>query len=234
MPKSLRIVFGLIFFSATTLLVVFLVKTQFCAVHFINVSGATEYVSATDVYNFLTDNYGGISLFKVHPNKIQDRLLTTFLGIKSVRVRKLFPNTLDVHIAERSPLVIVCASNKRCYLVSQDGYVLGEVASTSSEFPSIQYAGDVLVGQFLSESFLDTYAKLLSQLAESSVHVNELNFYDSYAEFYTDRGVRVLLPFDKPLDHVLHTLETLLQILDHENKHPLVIDLRYDKVVVSY
>ncbi len=234
MPKFLRFVLGLILASILFSLAVFLVKTRFCAVQFVNISGATEYVSATDVYNFLTENYRGVSLFKIHPDEIQARLLATFLGVKSVQVRRLFPNTLSVHIVERTPLVVVCTSNKHCYLVSQDGYVLGTVASTSLELPSVQYAGDVLVGQFLSENFLDTYATLLSQLADSSVSVNDLRFHDSYAEFYTNRGVRILLSFDKPLEHVLHTLEALLQILEHENKHPLVIDLRYDKVVVSY
>lgn len=103
------------------------------------VSG-TKIISDKDVSNFtqeiLGGKYGGIvprnNLVLAAGNKIEGRLLDNFRRAEKMTVKKIFPHTLWVEVAERRALLIWCVREK-CFLVDERGTAYAEADFESAE-----------------------------------------------------------------------------------------------------
>jgi len=115
-----------------------------------------------------------------------------------------------------------------------DSPILGIVGPESEDLPRIRYAGDLKVGTFVDPVLVPVYLDLIDALETSDIKVSSISFSPKNVTFYTQEGTRVLIGNRGDKQYLLAVLANLLNKLSLEGKDASSIDLRYDKVVVSY
>lgn len=201
----------------------------------IKVVGAQEFVNKEDVLLFAETNYLGENLLFVKKREIENSLKNLFLGAEEVDVKKELPDALLIQIRERIPLAIL--HNERHpdgFMIDKEGYVLGLVDESHDELPSIYYSAELKVGNFVDKNLVPVFYELLEAIRSSDVKVSSISFYPRHVTFYTSGGIKVLVGNEKDKFGALSTLSKLLHNLTLEGKNATSVDLRYDKVVVSY
>lgn len=76
------------------------------------------------------------NLILVLKKNIANDLLSSFKKIRSVEVKKIFPNGLEINISERTALLIFCkkeAVNGNCYIMDEKGVIYTEADLSSQE-----------------------------------------------------------------------------------------------------
>jgi cell division septal protein FtsQ len=201
----------------------------------VDLRGTDSFVNKTDLWNFVEANYVGENLLLINSEDISTAIGERFLGARDVTVAKKYPDVLIIDVEERIPLALLSSSDyDDDFMVDIDGYVLGVVASDYTDLPRISYEGKVRVGEFVTNDLVPTYYGLIEALEATSLKASSMKFHPSFVAFYTSDDIRVLLDYEKDKETALRTLKLLVQNLGLEGKRPSVIDLRYDKVVVSY
>ena len=78
------------------------------------------------------------------------------------------------------------------------------------------------------------YLELVNALSEHKMKVSSMSFYPKYAQLYVNEGIEALVSNDKSRSDSISILGSLLKQLQLEGKKAKKVDLRYDKVIVSY
>lgn len=210
-------------------------KWDYFLVDNIEITGTSKFVNTIDLQNFVQANQIHKNILLLNTMELSKEIKNRFLGASSVEIGKKYPNTLIVKITERKPLALLKNDiSTEYYLIDQEGYLLGTVEDDPDNLPKINFVGDLRVGEFVSKDLVPIYYDIIEALDESKVKVSSMSFYEKHIVFYTNEGVRVLVGNEKEKSTVLSALTKLLKALQIENKKPNSIDLRYDKVVVSY
>jgi len=68
------------------------------------------------------------SIFLASINNIQNQILNSNTGIKTISVNKTYPQNLTIQIQERKPFAIFCQSEK-CFNIDDTGVIFEELAS---------------------------------------------------------------------------------------------------------
>jgi len=197
--------------------------------------GTKTYVNSGDLGVFLHSNYEGKKLPLIKARDLEILLEGRFLGARDICVKKVWPNKLKILVSERKPLARL--SNERYsldHIVDEDGYVLGVVDPDIEDLPRISYSGDLKVGTFVNSTLVPVYLDLIDALETSEIHVSSISFSTKDVTFYTQEGTRILLDKSSDKQYLLSVLVKLLNKLSLEGRDASTIDLRYDKVVVSY
>lgn len=199
------------------------------------VEGTKSFVNDLDMLELVkTRSYGSNILF-FDTQTLEDSLTKDFQGAKTITVNKKYPRTLVIEVTERSPLAIVNnEKDPEHFLVDDDGYVLGIVAPETSNFPKIFYNGNIAVGYFLDKDAIEMYFKVISATDETNIVIKTVSIFDNYLVMITGDNVEVLLGKNKDMGSSVKALAALLQQLKAESKDVAKVDLRYDKVIVSY
>lgn len=211
-----------------------LFKSSFFTVKNIRITGTKSFVNQADAYEVVKEKVFGKSLFSFDTVGLEENLLDTFLGSKAVKVYKVYPGTISIEFQERIPLALVYREDSEHFMVDEDGYVLGIVDEERTNLPRIKYEGDTRVGEFVDKNMVPIYLELVSALSEQKVKVSSMSFYPKYARLYVSEGVETLISNDKNKSDSVKILSELLRQLGLEGKKVAKIDLRYDKVIVSY
>lgn len=210
------------------------VTDTFHLVYF-EVTGASEYVNENDLKNFLYSNYESKNLLLLDTTQLSSELKDVFLGAYNFEISKKWPDTLFIQVEERSPLaVLVSEKYNDKYMIDREGYVLGIVDSSRDDLPEIHYKGELKIGTFVDKNLVPVYSELLTATENSEVKVSSVSFYPKYISFFTEDGIQVLIDNEANKFESILVLSRLLHRLTLEGKDATSIDLRYDKVVVSY
>jgi cell division septal protein FtsQ len=201
----------------------------------INVTGPKNYVSLVDITEVAKENANGISIFSVNSSETQKKLLEAFQGAKEIRVSKRYPATINVKVIERTPVALVHNSNsEEFFLVDEEGYILGLIDRNITNLPEIAYEGDIKVGTFVDKRMVPLYMELVNALNEEKLNVSSMSFYPKYALVYINDGIQTFISNDRDKLESVRTISALIKQLMLEGKKIKKIDLRYDKVIVSY
>ncbi len=210
-------------------------KTDYFLIKEIQIEGATTFVNSTDLRNLISTNELGQNIIFVDTKDMSNQIKNIFLGVDEVEVEKKFPSTLYIKVKERIPLALLKNESAPDYfMVDREGYLLGKVSPDYENLPKINYSGDLKVGKFINQDLIPLYQEILGMLEETKIKSSSMSFQKDYVSFFTLEGIKVLVDDTKDVRKSFLTLSKLLQILSLENKAPKFIDLRYDKVVVSY
>lgn len=209
--------------------------TDFMKISNVKVLGAKTFVSSSDVMEFVKGMTYERNILVVDSKKIEDSLLKNFQGAKRVVVHKRFPNTINVQIVEREPLALLDVPAQESYfLVDEDGYVLGTIDKNNASFPVIRYEGEAQVGYFVDKNLVPVYLELINLFDEENLKASSLSVRDRDIRFFLDNSIEVYLNKKFSLKESVNVLAQTFKQLSMENKKIKRIDLRYDKVVVSY
>jgi hypothetical protein len=130
--------------------------------------------------------------------------------------------------------VLYSTTDRKFFLIDADGYVLGEVDKTLSGLPVVRYESPVKVGSFVEKEMVPITVELLKLSEKDDLKVSSISFYPKYTKIFVLGGVEVLISNSKNRENSMNVVTSLLRKTGPEGKKMSKIDLRYDKVIVSY
>ncbi|MBP8960757.1 hypothetical protein KBG31_00860 [Patescibacteria group bacterium] len=212
-----------------------LFRSPFFIVKSLEIKGASTFVNSVDLWNYVKPKTLDQRIFLIDTKTLSKEVSEIFLGAKFIEVQKRYPSGIIVFVEERVPLALLKSDTlPEYFLVDEEGYLLGIVDPDYKNLPIINYVGELRIGEFVNRELVSTYFDLIASLAETKIKSSSMSFHKDYVSFYTKEGILVLIDNEKDKFFALSTLSQLLKSLDFEDKNPKSIDLRYDKVVVSY
>jgi len=223
-----------IIFSMWFVYFVFIESNTF-KVSTIKVYGAQKYVNEKDLYEVVKANALTKNILFLNTAKLEKLVKQNFEGAKNFVITKKLPLALEVAVTERVPLgLIYKPDTNEYYMIDEDGYILGLINEKDSSLPKITYNGDIKIGTYLDSSLVPNYILLMKALDDSNLKISSLSFYPKYSEFLLNSGVQVLLSHDKNKEDSVKLIKALITQLAEEKQNATKIDLRYEKVIVSY
>lgn len=159
--------------------------------------------------------------------------------VHAVRLRRQFPDTLQVAIRERVPRLIVVSGTQRM-VIDQDGVVLRAVIPTQDEgLTQLQLRRKTALapGMRLSQSEVPRALELMRAYAESEVagtlRVISMTVQDSGSSLWTIAPYAFNLRVGEgQIDDQLKRLPPVLRYLEHRELSPRIVDVSYRKRVV--
>jgi len=201
----------------------------------VKIVGTKTYVNDTDIYELTKTRVIGKNLFTFESNDLRSVLLENFQGAKDVVVTKQPPKTIKVKVIERVPLAVVQSRiDGGLYLVDEDGYVLGQIEQGVTNLPEVSYDGEIAVGFFLKDEVVSVYFDLINELDSSKIKTSSISVYSDYVQLYVDDSVEVLVNETKDAAKAISTLAKIIEYVKTTGNKLAKVDLRYDKVIVSY
>lgn len=210
-------------------------KSEYFEVSVIKIEGAVSFVSEEDMKQIAEENLYNKNIFLVNASVLSDILKDNFLGARSIFVKKNLPNEIFIKVLERKPIAVIYnrdAENK--YLVDEDGYVLGIVDTEKISFPQIEYNEKILVGSFIDVNIVPLSKEILETSAELNLNISSMSFNPKFASVYINNSINANLSLTKSIKESMNVISSLIKQSSLEGKNIKKIDLRYDKVVVSY
>lgn len=199
------------------------------------IEGANTYVSKTDLEELIKARSYGANLITFNTQKLRKTLLNDFQGAREISVSKKYPSSLKIKVWEREPRALVYGNDQsKLYLVDSEGYVLGRVSEKTTNLPKIFYDGEIAVGFFLNKELMSVYFELINAADIEKISASSVSIYSEYLVMYVEDSIEVLIGKSKDKSESIRILSNLLEQLKTEGKSAKRVDLRYDKVVVSY
>ncbi|MCA9308074.1 FtsQ-type POTRA domain-containing protein [candidate division WWE3 bacterium] len=205
---------------------VFFVKT-------INVFGTGQYSNKEDIRTIALGATNNIKSFELSKENLKILILKNFKGIKDARVTIEYPHTLNIVIEERKPKFLLSTSDTN-YVVDTSGLIFGEVQQKDFELPRIIYNDKVGIGILLEPNTLNTYLELIAQSKDFDIQINDIKLYENYITANLNTGEEIFMSSTQPIAESLAKLKQVYTELKDSKNDTRTIDLRYDKVVVTY
>jgi cell division septal protein FtsQ len=201
----------------------------------INISGTGSYVNNQDLKTVLESKLLGSNILKLNTTMTETVLKDTFRGAKTIKLEKIYPDKINVLVTERQPLAIIYKDDSLGYfLIDDEGYILGSVDSDKTNLPKVKYEGDIKINEFIDRNIVPNYLELMSLLDSEKLSASSVSFFPKYSKIYLTNNSEIYLGNDKNKLESFKVISALLKQNMLEDKKILKIDLRYDKVIVSY
>lgn len=209
--------------------------SDFFKISNIEIIGAKSFVNYSDIKEVLQTKVYGKNILTIDIDGSKKALTNTFLGAKIIILERKFPNKIIVNVSERVPLALIYNSNSsNVFMIDEDGYVLGIVDENTTNLAKIRYEGNIKVGIFINKTLMPVYLELTQVLSKEDIKATSMSFYPRHVELFLSTGVKALLSSEKSIVNSIGVLVLMLRQTSLEGREPQSIDLRYDKVIVSY
>ncbi len=176
--------------------------------------------------------------------RMEKLLMNSFKKIRSVRVNKKFPDTVDIVIDERKALLVWCSGDK-CYLLDEKGVAYSEADFSSADLVqnNLLQIDDVSGREVkIDEQIINpSYEKYVLNIKDvlNGVGFNITGKYLTPSRMAeeitvkTDQDLEVYLSTQYDLESAIRTLNTILkkEILPEKIKDLAYIDLRDENKV---
>jgi len=177
----------------------------------------------------------GKNIVSLSPPKIEQLIKDELPGINQVEIKKKLPNKLIVHLTKRKPIAVIEA-NKDYYQVDYQGIILAKL-DQPTDLPLIA-SGEVSVAadnHQLDSPVILSSLDFLYQLLIKNIEARRLEITDSRElTVFLKTGPKVLISLDKNIKEQVDSLQLILERAKIEGKQIELIDLRFDKPVISY
>lgn len=170
----------------------------------------------------------GKNIISLSPQKTEELIKEELPGIDQVEIKKKLPDKLIVYLTKRKPIAVV-EVNSDYYQVDYQGIILAKL-DQPTDLPLI-VCSDC---QFESPVILSSL-DFLYQLLISGIEARRLEITDSRElTVFLKTGPKVLISLDKNIKEQVDSLQLILERAKIEGKQIELIDLRFDKPVISY
>lgn len=173
----------------------------------------------------------GKNLFFLQTAQLEQQLLASYPLLGTVTFSKSFPSTLVLHVTLRQPYVYVVSQSHQ-YLVDRDGIVLSESDKGSSLPRMIFDIGIQSIGSKITDSRVVGALQFLTALSDGIV-VESILEKDSASILATMGHTNIFLPQKGDLKVKAGTLQTIVMGFRIKGTLPTVIDLRFEKPIVT-
>lgn len=209
--------------------------SSFFKVKNITLNGDFNYVSYTDISQVINSATLGRSIFTISSYDLSELLSKNFLAARRIQVKKKIPSSLIITIEERVPVAVVNKQEgEETFIVDNDGFVLGIADERFDTFPQVEYGEDILVGKFLDKNLIPLSMEIIKDANDNDLQISSMSFSENYVTVYLEPNFIVYLDSGDVVSKSMSVVAALVKKLVLEGKTVSKIDLRYDKVVVSY
>jgi len=175
------------------------------------------------------------NIMKIDLVSLEHNLLSDFHTIKSVSIKRKIPPHLIVTIQERTPSFAVYRENKdEALMVDSEGFVLSRINDKYKDLFKVQYLVDVKIGEFINADVVKIYQDILAGIDDANLTLDHVSFDNDSTLVYLSNSVVVTLSNKKGVQDSFKIVSSILDKLNGESKKVTRIDLRFDKVIVSY
>lgn len=201
----------------------------------IEINGVGNFVDEREFKNKVQEYSVGKNITKLNTSELENKLESDFPSIKSVMVKKSLPPHLVVNVEERKPYFAVYKDNRNdAFMIANDGFVLAKINDRYKEMFKVQYSEDVKVGDTINVEILNLYQDILKKIDEVDLTLDHIVFDKEFTFIYLTNNVVVTLSNKKGVQDSFKIVHSIFDKLNSEDKKVTKIDLRYEKVIVSY
>ena len=173
----------------------------------------------------------GKNLFFLQTAHLEKELLSAYPLLGSVTFSKSFPATLVLHVKLRQPYVYV-VSQSHHYLVDRDGIVLSE-SDKGPNLPRMTFdIGIKSIGSKITDPRVVGALQFLTALPEGIV-IDSITDKDSASILASMGHTNIFLPQKADFKVKAGTLQTIVMGFRIKGTLPTVIDLRFEKPIVT-
>jgi cell division septal protein FtsQ len=198
----------------------------------VEITGAQKFVSFNDIKTLVDARVLNKNYFTINADDLEKTISANFLGAKTIKVERKFPDTVKVFVEERIPLAVVYTDTDS-YLIDGSGFVLGAVQNDVLDLPKIKYEDAIKIGTFLEKDIVPISIEILKESEKEGLKISSMSFTPRYMELYTN-NVKVYIGNEKNKKDAIQTLNALIKKISADGKILKKVDLRYDKVIVLY
>lgn len=201
----------------------------------IEINGVGNFVNERDFKNKVLSYTVDKNITKLNTSEIEKNLVIDFPSLKSVKVEKSLPPYLVVTAEERKPFFSVYKENKDdSYMVASDGFILGKVNDRYKDLFKVQYSDEIKEGTYINVEILNLYEEILKAIDVVNLTLDHIVFDKDNTSIYLSNNVVVFISNKKGVQDSFKIVKSIIDKLNGEEKKVSKIDLRYEKVIVSY
>jgi cell division septal protein FtsQ len=163
---------------------------------------------------------------------LRAQLLRDYPILQDVTVKKNFPSTLIVALTPRAAVVRI-ASGNRVYLVTGDGFVLGDAQGNETLPMGYFSIPSYAPGDQINQNDASAFARFVAA-APKEIEVKEARPLSGTSVRIRLTQLDIYITHDADVGAKASTLQTLLAGFRIKGTLPTVIDLRFDKPIVTF
>ena len=149
-----------------------------------------------------------------------------------VRFEKRFPGTLRIVPTRRKPIAILESGGRAVY-VSREGVILSD-GDSLARLPRVTITiNPFRVGETITDKRVLVALSLIDGLAET-IEFTKITYENGGYLQATSGTLDIIVAQDRPSNETIATLQTLLSGFRIKGTLPAVVDLRFDKPVVTF
>lgn len=173
----------------------------------------------------------GKNLLFLPTGKLRQELLDAYPLLGEVTFERKFPGTLTVHLTKRSAYVFL-QSNGNNYELDEQGLVLGPVDSTAGKTTMFFDIGILPAGSRVVDGRVGAALSFMRPLKNPSL-ITRIEPRDSQSIQAKLGNTNIFLPQNGDLSAKADTLQIIMEGFRMKGTLPTVIDLRFDKPVIT-
>jgi hypothetical protein len=173
----------------------------------------------------------GDNMLFLQTQKLEHDLLASYPLIQSVSFSKSFPSTLVVHVTLRKPYAQL-VSQGHMYALDREGIVLADGTSLSGSPKLVFDAGILSIGSRVGDARVLGSLQLLTQLSDT-VGIETIYEKDSATLQAVMGHTNIFFPQKGDFKVKADTLQTIVTGFRIKGTLPTVIDLRFDKPIIT-
>lgn len=164
--------------------------------------------------------------------QLRRQLLSEYVLLSDVEIQKKYPHTIRIVPRVRVPIVRL-RTNAKIVLVDKDGWVINDETSPIS-VPTLEFdIGDVFTGMQVKDSRVLSSLAFLAY-APDDLPITRITALDNASLRVISDTIDIYIPQLSNMKKTGATLQTLRTGFRIKGKLPAVIDLRFDKPVVTF
>jgi cell division septal protein FtsQ len=173
----------------------------------------------------------GDNLLFIPTDRLTRDLLNNYPFLSDVRFEKRLPGTLIIHLVKRQPFAILETKSAR-YELDTSGTVLDNAKSTAG-YPLLRFdEGPLAIGSRVVDP------KVLGSLAflealKGAIQIESMGEKDSASVYAIMGKTNIFLPQTTDMRAKADTLQTIIEGFRIKGTLPTVIDLRFEKPIVT-
>ncbi len=173
----------------------------------------------------------GRNLFFLQTTQLEKELLASYPLLGTVTFSKSFPSTLVLHVKLRQPYVYVISQSHQ-YHVDRDGIVISD-SEKGPSLPRLYFdVGIRSIGSKIGDPRVVGSLQFLTSLPEG-VTIESITERDSASILAIMGHTNIFLPQKGDLKVKAGTLQTIVMGFRIKGTLPTVIDLRFEKPIVT-
>ena len=183
-------------------------------------------ISITGETSKISKNIGisiGENIFKISSLEIKNNIMKNN-WVKSITVHKKLPNTINIHITQKSPIAIF-QSNEKFYFISESGEIIEKTTLSSN------YCLPIITGENSAQN-VKFILETINKFDRIAKKLNSLSFIRQRRwDIIICRGITVKLP-EENINHALEILSELLKNPAINKNRVSCIDLRVPENII--